>query len=223
MDSISHLIFGFLFFITSIGSMIGSKVPPDGKSLIEARDRGRSTGFVTVEADPGMVDPNVLLHETPPGDQPLDPDKKYFPCESLSITTSGAMCGDYELDFPEVNLKDVLDGNSYLSHTSTTVFISKKFVRNAIYRNITLVLRWDPATPEFLQIHLKDYLPYWENRIPYRLFWEADYEICYDWCTGYTDTGEFLPEDIEGLPSSLAADINFNGVPAAFWNENISP
>ncbi len=120
-------------------------------------------------------------------------------------------------------MKEVLDGDRYLPHNSTTVFISEKFVRSAVYRNITLVLRWDPATPEFLQIHLKEYLPYWENRIPYRLFWKADYEVCYDWCTTHTDTGEFLPEDIEDLPPSLAADVNFNGVPAAFWNENINP
>jgi hypothetical protein len=32
-----------------------------------------------------------------------------------------------------------------------------------------------------------------------------------------------LPAAIEDLSPSLAADVNFNGVPAAFWNENIKP
>ncbi|HSG41683.1 MAG TPA: hypothetical protein VLA72_00885 [Anaerolineales bacterium] len=156
-------------------------------------------------------------------DQPADADKKYFPCESLSITTSGAVCDEYKLNFPEVNLKSVLDGDSYLPHKSTSVFISEKFVHATVYRNIALELRWDPATPSFLQIHLAEYLPYWADRIPYRLFWNTQYEICYESCSSFSDGGEFLPEDIEGLPSSLAADINFNGVPAAFWNENINP
>lgn len=165
----------------------------------------------------------VHKDQHPLADQPADADKNYFPCETLSITTSGAMCDDSKLDFPEVYLKAVLDGDTYLPHKSTTVFISEKFVRATLYRNITLQLRWDPATPSFLQMHLAEYLPYWENRIPYRLFWNAQYEICYELCSLFSDRGEFLPEDIEGLPSSLAADINFNGVPAAFWNENINP
>jgi len=223
MDKLSRTIIAFLFLVTFTGSMIGSKAPTDGMSSIEAKDQVRSIGFLAVDPDPGKVDLRTHVDEIPPMDQSSDTDKKYFPCESLTITASGAVCDDHELDFPEVNLKDVLDGNSYLPRKSTTVFIAEKYVRATIYRDIALDLRWDPATPEFLQIHLAEYLPYWENRVPYRLFWNARYEICYELCSTFSERGEFLPEEIEGLPSSLAADINFNGVPAAFWNENVNP
>ena len=223
MDKLSQVIFAFLFFITSIGNMIGSKTPTDVTSLTGARDRARSIGFATADADSGMIDPGVPEDETLTIDQPIDADKKYFPCQLLSITTAGAMCDGNALDFPEVNLKDVLNRDSYLPHKSTTVFVSERLIHAVEYRNISLELRWDPATPSFLQMHLAEYLPYWENRIPYRLFWSAHYEICYEFCSEFYEKGEFLPEDIEDLPSSLAADINFNGVPAAFWNENINP
>ena len=38
-----------------------------------------------------------------------------------------------------------------------------------------------------------------------------------------SEKGEFLPSDVKELPSDLAADVNFNGVPAAFWNTKVSP
>jgi len=223
MDKLSRAIFAFLFFITFVGNMIDSKESADVAPLIEARSHARSTSFVITKADSTIIDPGIHADQTSSIEQSIDADKKYFPCESLSISTAGAVCDGNALDFPEVNLKDVLDGDSYLPHKSTNVFVSERLIRAVVYRNISLELRWDPATPSFLQMHLAEYLPYWENRIPYRLFWNAHYEICYEFCSEFYGKGEFLPEDIEGLPSSLAADINFNGVPAAFWNENINP
>jgi hypothetical protein len=120
-------------------------------------------------------------------------------------------------------MKDVLQGDSHLPRQSEFVFISEKVVDDAVYQNLTLGLHWEPATPAFLQMHLEEYLPYWENRIPYRLFWSAQYEVCGQNCSAVFTEGEFLPDDIEDLSPSLAADINFNGVPAAFWNTRVNP
>lgn len=150
-------------------------------------------------------------------------EQKKIPCESLQITERGAVCDGYWLDFPEVIMKEVLEGESHLPSQSGLLTSSYIAVCGAVYQNIGLVLRWEPATPEFLQIHLKEYIPYWGDRIPYRLFWDARYEICGESCATLHDQGEILPSDIENLLPSLAADINFNGVPAAFWNKNIKP
>jgi hypothetical protein len=222
MDRFLRVIFTLLFLLASVSNAIEYATPAHIVHLTGTKAQGRSSIFAST-ASRGVVDARMRRDQYSLLDQPVPADRKKFPCEFLSITTSGAVCDNHELEFPAISMKDVLEGDRYLPHNSITAFTSEKFVRSAVYRNITLVLRWEPATPEFLQIHLKEYLPYWENRIPYRLFWKADYEVCYDWCSPHTDTGEFLPEDIQDLAPSLAADVNFNGVPAAFWNENINP
>jgi hypothetical protein len=53
-----------------------------------------------------------------------------------------------------------------------------------------------------LQIYLKEYLPYWGDRIPYRLFWNAQYDVCNESCSTLNDKAEFLPTDIENLSPS---------------------
>ena len=172
---------------------------------------------------PALIDNSTQVDAILQDDRSTHASREKFPCESLQITPSGAVCDGYRLNFPEVNLKEVLDGNSHLPHRSIPVFIAEKFVGAVVYRNIALDLRWEPATPEFLQIYLEVYLLYWGNRIPYRLFWDAQYEVCNETCSALSDAGEFLPEDVEDLSPSLSADVNFNGVPAAFWNVNINP
>jgi hypothetical protein len=87
---------------------------------------------------------------------------------------------------------------------------------------------------------------------PYRLFWHLTYERytrdcepgpdpgtgqfrCktrsslpendghweYEW-DGRRDGGEILPRMVAGLPPSLAADLNGDGVPDAYWNHNLT-
>ena len=154
-----------------------------------------------------------------------------LPCTELQVTSVGAVCKSElgivaRLDFPEVDLDRALAGSEYLPQAKAVFTADEKTVGDKDYRNITFVLRWEPATPEFLQIHLNEYVPYWGNQIPYRLFWDTRYEVrslenCTDWVT-VNEKGEFLPSDVNDLPSDLAADVNFNGVPAAFWNTKIS-
>jgi len=153
------------------------------------------------------------------------------PCEELQVTSDGVLCKSKyglmaRLDFPEVDLKSALSGGEYLPQARAVFTADEKTVGDKDYRNIAFVLRWEPATPEFLQIYLNEYVPYWGNRVPYRLFWNTRYEVCsLENCTGWvvvSGQGEFLPSDVANLQGDLAADINFNGVPAAFWNTKIS-
>jgi hypothetical protein len=155
-----------------------------------------------------------------------------LPCSGLQVTSVSAVCKSRfglvaRLDFPQVNLKRALAGDEFLPKAKATFSENEKKVGDTTYRNIDFILRWEPNTPEFLQIYLNEYLPYWGNRVPYRLFWSAHYEECLNEdCTNtalVNEKGEFLPSDIKDLDSSLAADANFNGVPVAFWNMNVIP
>ena len=222
MDKLSRVIFALLFVLASLNSEIRARGPSAIAPATAVKAQGRSSVLVS-ESIPVLVNDSNQMDKRLLVDLSDHADKEKFPCASLQITETGAVCDGYRLDFPEVIMKDVLEGENYLPRQSESVFISEKVVGAAVYRNLTLVLRWEPATPEFLQMHLEEYLPYWENRIPYRLFWNAQYEVCSESCSTLYDEGEFLPVDIDDLSPSLAADINFNGVPAAFWNKNVKP
>jgi hypothetical protein len=222
VDKLSRVIFALLFVLASLNSEIRARGPSAIAPATAVKAQGRSSALVSVSIpvlvnDSNQMDKRLLV------DLSDRAEKEKFPCKSLQITEAGAVCDGYRLDFPEVIMKYVLEGGKYLPRQSKLVFFSEKVVDDAVYRDLTLGLRWEPATPEFLQIYLEEYLPYWGNRIPYRLFWNAVYEVCSESCSTLYDEGEFLPADIEDLSPSLAADINFNGVPAAFWNENIKP
>jgi len=154
------------------------------------------------------------------------------PCAELQVISVGAVCRSRfgivaRLDFPEVDLRSVLAGGEYLPQAKAVFTTEERTVGDKAYRNIALHLRWEPATPEFLQIYLNDYIPYWGNQVPYRLFWNTSYEVCsVESCNEWalvSGIGEFLPSDVGALQSDLAADINFNGVPVAFWNTRVSP
>jgi hypothetical protein len=187
----------------SIGLLAGSNVAAKERRIVD-------------------VDPRVafLIEENP------------SPCVKLQITTAGVVCKSKygilaRLDFPEVDLKIVLAGDEYLPEARALFTEKEKTIGDKTYRNISFLLRWESNTPEFLQIYLKEYLLYWGNRVPYRLFWSAHYEVCpvencTEWVT-VNEKGEFLPPDVNDLQDDLAADVNFNGVPAAFWNTNVSP
>ena len=155
-----------------------------------------------------------------------------LPCTELVVTALSVVCKSRlgivaRLDFPKVHLQTVLAGREYLPRAREIFTVDEKTIGEKTYRNIAFLLWWEPATPEFLQIYLNEYLPYWENRIPYRLFWNVQYEECsIDHCSRWQTVsvkGEILPANVKDLPSDLAADVNFNGVPAAFWNTHVIP
>ncbi len=158
-------------------------------------------------------------------------EERSSPCDELQVTSVGVVCKSKfdlvaHLDFPKVDLESALAGREYFPRASTELTAHEKTIGNKVYRNLVFVLRWEPNTPEFLQIYLDEYLPYWDNRVPYRLFWSARYEVCPLNCTEWAivdEKGEFLPSDVKDLDADLAADANFNGVPVAFWNTNVIP
>jgi len=153
-------------------------------------------------------------------------------CPKLQISSTGAICESpygftARLDFPQVDLESVLAGEQFFPNTEATFSADDQVINGVQYRNITFVLRWESTTPDFLQVYLTEIEPGWEGKgVPYRLLWRASYETCAaDSCETWTqvkDRGEYLPLGIPDLPEELAADSNFNGVPASFWNTNLT-
>lgn len=222
MNSFFHFVFALPVLLTFGSSTVVAGEPSAGRPVIVAKMRG---GSPVVEPASRSVpaDNDNVIEEYPLANLSGRIEQKKLPCESLQITERGVVCDGYRLDFPEVVMKDVLEGDSQLPRQVGFVTTSEKIVDGVVYRNLSLFLRWEPATPEFLQIHLKEYLPYWGARIPYRLFWQARYDVCDGRCSTLRDKGEILPSDLGDLSPALAADVNFNGVPVAFWNANLKP
>lgn len=153
-------------------------------------------------------------------------------CPKLKMSSIGAICKSpygftARLDFPQVDVDSVLAGEQFFPNTEATYSANDRVINGVQYRNITFVLRWESTTPEFLQVYMTDILPRWEAKgIPYRLLWRASYESCAaQSCKTWIqvkERGEYLPLDLPSLPEELAADSNFNGVPASFWNTNLT-
>lgn len=153
-------------------------------------------------------------------------------CPKLQIFSTGAICESpfgftAHLDFPQVNLGRVLDGEQFFPDNEATFYADDQVINGVQYRNINFILRWESTTPDFLQAYMTEIEPAWEGKgIPYRLLWRAGYETCAaESCETWTEIkarGEYLPLDIPDLPEELAADSNFNGVPASFWNTNLT-
>ena len=153
-------------------------------------------------------------------------------CSKVQISRIRAICESpygfiARLDFPQVDVDSVLRGEQFFPHTEATFLAKDQQINRVQYRNIIFVLRWESTTPDFLQVYMTDILPEWEDRgIPYRLLWRASYEVCAarscETWRKIKDRGEYLPLDIPDLPEELAADSNFNGVPASFWNTNLA-
>ncbi len=153
-------------------------------------------------------------------------------CPDMQVSRTGAICESpygftARLDFPQVDVESVLAGGQFFPNTEATFSADDQVIDDVQYRNITFVLRWESTTPDFLQVYMTETEPAWEGKgVPYRLSWRASYELCAarscETWTEIKDRGEYLPVDIPDLPEELAADSNFNGVPASFWNTNLT-
>ena len=153
-------------------------------------------------------------------------------CTKMQVSHTGAICespygSTARLDFPQVDVDSVLAGEQFFPANEATFYADDQVIDGVQYRNITFVLRWESTTPDFLQAYMTEIEPAWEGKgIPYRLLWRAGYETCAaESCETWTEikvSGECLPLDIPDLQEELAADSNFNGVPASFWNTNLT-
>jgi hypothetical protein len=152
-------------------------------------------------------------------------------CGKMQVSFRDAICESpygfvARLGFPQVDVESVLAGEKFFPNIEATFPVKDQQINGVQYRNIIFVLRWESTTPDFLQVYMADILPGWEGKgIPYRLLWRASYELCAvrncETWTKIKESGEYLPLDIPELPEELAADSNFNGVPASFWNTNL--
>ena len=153
-------------------------------------------------------------------------------CQKVEVSRTGAMCESpygftARLNFPQVDVDSVLAGEQFFPNTEATFSAEDQVIDGVQYRNITFILRWESTTPDFLQAYMTEIALAWKGKgIPYRLLWRAGYETCAaESCETWTeikDRGEVLPLDIPDLQEELAADSNFNGVPASFWNTNLT-
>lgn len=153
-------------------------------------------------------------------------------CSKVEVSRIRATCESpygfiARLDFPQVDVDSVLAGEQFFPNNEATFLAKDQQINGVQYRNITFVLRWESTTPDFLQVYMTGIFPGWEGKgIPYRLLWRASYELCAarscETWREMKDRGEYLPLDIPDLPEELAADSNFNGVPASFWNTNLA-
>ena len=90
-------------------------------------------------------------------------------------------------------------------------------------KRVRLTLSLQPVTPTYLMPYLSDIWVFWGgNRVPYMGRWEVSYMLLVDeeW-EKYQYSGKITPADIPDLQAHLAADIDYNGVPSAFWNYQV--
>ncbi len=90
-------------------------------------------------------------------------------------------------------------------------------------QQIQISLSFVPAIPNSLIPYLEDQWISWgKDRVPYIGQWEVSYllRVGDDWVPQHF-SGKIMPEDIPNLPAGLAADINYNGIPTAFWNYQV--
>ena len=182
----------------------------------------------------GNVDAQAKTHPVFSREPEVSPDvaENLSFCPKVQVSRISAICESpygfiARLHFPQVDVDSVLAGEQFFPNIEATFPVKDQQINGVQYRNITFVLRWESTTPDFLQVYMTDILPGWEGKgIPYRLLWRARYEICAaknckTW-KEIKDRGEYLPVDIPDLPEELASDSNFNGVPASFWNTNLT-
>jgi hypothetical protein len=82
-------------------------------------------------------------------------------CSEWRVIQRGVSCvfasdTPLQLDFPKVDLESVLAGNEFLPRAEKVFQLGEIVTAHGQYRNIRLNLRWEPITPDFLQIYLKE-------------------------------------------------------------------
>ena len=187
----------------------------------------------------------LFLSFTAPGylieDYDLDaffpfPDKS--PCTYLSVNEDGITCNIGEpfwdtqlfLAFPHlyINEKEIDSIRSFPSSSvsETVDFLKIPTVEGTSFlelKQVRLTLSLQPVTPTYLLPYLSDIWVFWGgNRVPYMGRWEVSYMLLVDeeW-EERQYSGKITPTDIPDLQAHLAADIDYNGVPSAFWNYQV--
>mgnify|MGYP003972700855 CR=1 FL=1 len=161
-----------------------------------------------------------------------------FPCSSLSLNQQGLICqiGDpfWEttlfLPFPRLSISEKNVGSlralPVSSVTESVYALTIQAEAQALpleLKEVQITLFFVPAIPNTLIPYLADqWLSWGQDRVPYVGRWEVTYlkRVGDSWLPQYF-SGEIAPKDIPNFPSDLVADINYNGVPTAFWNYQV--
>jgi hypothetical protein len=160
------------------------------------------------------------------------------PCMDLSVSEDGITCKVGEpfwdtslfLAFPHlyINTEEIDSVRSFPSSSVSEIVESLKIPTGKgtsffELKRVRLTLSLQPVTPTYLMPYLSDVWPFWGgNRVPYMGKWEVSYLLLVgeDW-EERLYSGKISPADIPCLQSHLAADVDYNGAPSAFWNYQV--
>lgn len=160
------------------------------------------------------------------------------PCIDLSVSEEGITCKVGEpfwettlfLVFPHLHInEEEIDSirsfpSSSISETIDFLEIPAEYDSSFLaLKRVRIQLSLQPITPNHLMPYFSDIWPFWGgNRVPYMGRWEVSYLALVDdnW-EAHQYSGRITPDDIPNLKPSLAADVDYNGVPSAFWNYQV--
>jgi hypothetical protein len=160
------------------------------------------------------------------------------PCMDLSVDEYGVTCKVGEpfwdtnlfLPFPRLYI-DTEEITSVRAFPSSSISETVDFLKIPTgegssfleLKRVRLALSLQPVTPTYLMPYLSDIWAFWGgNRVPYMARWEVSCLILVDdeW-EKHQYSGKITPADIPDLQDHLAADVDYNGVPSAFWNYQV--
>jgi len=160
------------------------------------------------------------------------------PCASLALDSQGLTCQVGEpywdttlfLPFPHLYISE--ENVDYLRALPVSS-VSERAYFLTIYnedhdeplelQQVQIRLSFVPAISNTLIPYLEDQWISWgKDRVPYVGQWEVSYLLRVDdvWLPRQF-SGKITPADFPNLCSDLAADINYNGIPSAFWNHQV--
>ncbi len=160
------------------------------------------------------------------------------PCMDLSVNEDGITCKVGEpfwetslfLAFPHLSINeekiDSIQAFPSSSVSETVDFLKIPIGEGSAFselHRVRLTLSLQPVTPTYLMPYLSDIWPFWGgDRVPYMGKWEVSYLILVDeeW-EEHRYFGKISPADIPNLQGHLAADVDYNGAPSAFWNYQV--
>lgn len=161
-----------------------------------------------------------------------------YPCASLALDSQGLTCQVGEpywdttlfLPFPHLYISEknvaslrALPISSVSERAYFLTIQSERNVEPLELQQVQIRLSFVPAVPNTLIPYLEDQWISWgKDRVPYVGQWEVSYLLRVDdaWLP-QVFSSKITPADIPDLPLNLAADINYNGLPTAFWNTQV--
>jgi len=161
-----------------------------------------------------------------------------YPCADLALDKQGLTCQVSEsfwdttlfLPFPRLYISDEnVASRRSLPVSSITEKVHSLTIQGRSpdsyleLQQIQITLSFLPAISNTLIPYLEDQWNSWgKDRVPYVGQWEVYYLLRIDdaWLPQHF-SGKIMPDDIPDLPFYLAADINYNGIPTAFWNYQV--